>query len=47
MCYHKVYNRADMDLNLGLDKDLNTIKHDITPTVTVRKLKKYIKGYYE
>ena len=36
MCYHKVYNRADMDLNMGLNYDPNILDNKIAPTITVK-----------
>ena len=41
----KVYNWSDMDVDMILDDDPNTLKHEIKPTLTIRNFNNYIEKY--
>ena len=43
----KVHNREDMDVDLRLDDEPNTINHKIWPTVTIREFNNYIENHEE
>ena len=40
---HKVYNREDMNVNLGLDYEPNNLDREIDPDVTIREFKNHKK----
>ena len=44
MWNHKVYNREDMNVNLGLDYEPNNIDREIDPDFTIREFKNHKKN---